>query len=114
MFALNCTNRGAAGFAGLSYPDFLDLKKNSTLFESFIIDKITGTTLSNGDCAERAVGGMVSANYFDALGVRPILRRGVRAEEASGRYAHRVTVLRYSTWKNRDQGDSHLIGNKEY
>src|SRR5207302_9913907 len=60
MFALNCTTRGAEGFTGLSYPDFLDLEKNSTLFESFIIDKITGTTLSNGDRAERAVGGMVS------------------------------------------------------
>src|SRR5438094_8499715 len=60
MFALNCTTRGAQGFTGLSYPDFLDLEKNSALFESFIIDKITGTTLSNCDRAERAVGGMVS------------------------------------------------------
>src|SRR2546428_6576517 len=78
MFALNATTRGEQGYTGLSYPDFLDLEKNSTLFESFIVDKITGTTLSNGDCAERAVGGMVSANYFDALGVRPILCPGVR------------------------------------
>ena len=29
--------------------------------------------LSIGDRAERAAGSMVSANYFDALGVRPIL-----------------------------------------
>src|SRR5207237_2521793 len=66
MFALNCTTRGAEGFTGLSYPDFLDLEKNSTLFESFIIDKITGTTLSNGDRAERAVGGMVCETDFNA------------------------------------------------
>src|SRR6184192_1850783 len=114
MFALNCTTRDAEGFTGLSYPDFLDLKKNSTLFESFIIDKITGTTLSNGDRAERAVGGMVSANYFDALGVRPILGRGFRPEEGTGRNAHPVTVISYMTWKNRYKGDPDIIGKTQY
>src|SRR5439155_774919 len=114
MFALNCTTRGAEGFTGLSYPDFLDLQKNSTLFESFIIDKITGTTLSNGDRAERAVGGMVSANYFDALGVRPILGRGFRPEEGTGRNAHPVTVISYMTWKNRYKGDPDIIGKTQY
>src|SRR3989442_6058788 len=114
MFALNCTTRGAQGFTGLSYPDFLDLEKNSTLFESFIIDKITGTTLSNGDRAERAVGGMVSANYFDALGVRPILWRGFRPEEGTGRNAHPVTVISYMTWKNRYKGDPDVVGKTQY
>src|SRR5881397_1371132 len=114
MFALNCTTRGAEGFTGLSYPDFLDFQKNSTLFESFIIDKITGTTLSNGDRAERAVGGMVSANYFDALGVRPILGRGFRPEEGIGRNAHPVTVISYMTWQNRYKGDPDIIGKTQY
>src|SRR5947208_10808777 len=67
MFALNATTRGQQGYTGLSYPDFLDFQKNSTLFESFIVDKITGTTLSVGDRAERASGAVVSANYFDAF-----------------------------------------------
>src|SRR5213083_2839284 len=114
MFALNCTTRGAQGFTGLSYPDFLDLEKNSTLFESFIIDKITGTTLSNGDRAERAVGGMVSANYFDALGVRPILGRGFRPEEGTGRNAHPVVVISYRTWRDRYKSDPEIIGKTQY
>src|SRR3989440_4855535 len=110
MFALNCTTRGAQGFTGLSYPDFLDFEKNSTLFDSFIVDRITGTTLSNGDRAERAVGGIVSANYFGALGVRPILGRGFRPEEGSGRNAHPVTVISYMTWQERYGGDPNIIG----
>src|SRR6184192_1775153 len=114
MFALGGTTRGVAEGNSLSYPDFLDFEKNSTLFESFIIDKITGTTLSNGDRAERAVGGMVSANYFDALGVRPILGRGFRPEEGTGRNAHPVTVISYMTWKNRYQGDPNIIGKTQY
>src|SRR5438105_4255274 len=113
MVALSGTVRGGER-SGLSYPDFLDLEKNSTLFESFIIDKITGTTLSNGDRAERAVGGMVSANYFDALGVRPILGRGFRPEEGMGRNAHPVTVISYMTWKNRYKSDPDIVGKTQF
>src|SRR5437762_528429 len=114
MFALGGTTRGATEGHGLSYPDFVDLEKNSTLFESFIIDKITGTTLSVGDRAERATGGMVSANYFDALGVRPILGRGFRPEEGTGRNAHPVTVISYLTWQDRYKGDREIIGRTQY
>jgi macrolide transport system ATP-binding/permease protein len=114
MFALNATTRGENGYTGLSYPEFLDYEKNSTLFESFIIDKITGTTLSVGDRAERASGAIVSANYFDALGVRPILGRGFRPEEGEGRNAHPVTVIGYRTWKDRYGGDPNIIGRTQY
>src|ERR1700757_1264761 len=114
MFALNATTRGENGYTGLSYPEFLDYQKNSTLFESFIVDKITGTTLSVGDRAERASGAIVSANYFDALGVRPILGRGFRPEEGEGRNAHPVTVIGYQTWKDRYGGDPNIIGRTQY
>ena len=110
MFALNATTRGQTGFTGLSYPDFLDYEKDSTLFESFIVDRITGTTLSVGDRAERASGAIVSANYFDALGVKPILGRGFRPEEGAGRNAHPVTVIGYKTWKDRYGGDPNIVG----
>jgi predicted permease len=114
MFALIGTTRGVPGHNGLSYPDFVDLEKNSTLFESFIIDRITGTTLSVGDRAERAAVGIVSANYFDALGVRPILGRGFRPEEGTGRNAHPVTVIAYRTWKDRYNFDPTIIGRTQF
>jgi macrolide transport system ATP-binding/permease protein len=114
MFALIGTTRGVPGHNGLSYPDFVDLEKNSTLFESFIIDRITGTTLSVGDRAERATVGIVSTNYFDALGVRPILGRGLRPEEATGRNAHPVTVIAYRTWRDRYNSDPNIIGRTQY
>ncbi len=114
MFALGGTTRGATEGHGLSYPDFVDLEKNSTLFESFIIDRIVGTTLSVGDRAERASGGIVSANYFDALGVRPMLGRGFRPEEGTGRNAHPVTVISYLTWQDRYKGDPEIIGKTQY
>jgi macrolide transport system ATP-binding/permease protein len=114
MFALNATTRGENGYTGLSYPELLDYAKDSTLFESFIVDKITGTTLSVGDRAERASGAIVSANYFDALGVQPILGRGFRQEEGEGRNAHPVTVISYRTWQDRYAGDPNIIGRTQY
>ena len=114
MFALVGTARGVPGHNGLSYPDFVDLEKNSTLFESFIIDRISGTTLSVGDRAERAAVGIVSANYFNALGVQPILGRGFRPEEGIGRNAHPVTVISYRTWKDRYKGDPVIIGKAQF
>jgi macrolide transport system ATP-binding/permease protein len=114
MFALIGTTRGVEGHNGLSYPDFLDFEKNSTLFESLIVDRIMGTSLSVGDRAEWASGGIVSANYFDALGLRPMLGRGFRPEEGTGRNAHPVTVISYRTWKDRYDFDPNIIGRTQY
>jgi macrolide transport system ATP-binding/permease protein len=116
MVAITGTARSASGANrdALSYPDFLDFQKNCTLFDSFIVDRITGTTLSVGDRAERAVGAIVSANYFDALRVRPIMGRGFKPEEDTGRNAHPVTVISYETWKNRYKGDPEIIGKTQY
>src|SRR5207237_7567967 len=93
---------------------FVYLERSSTLLESFIIDRITGTTLSVGDRAERASVGIVSANYFDALGVRPILGRGFRADEGTGRNAHPVTVISYRIWKDRYNFDPNIIGRTQF
>jgi predicted permease len=110
LFAVTGTNRGAPGNTDVSWPDWLDLQRNSTLVEAFIGEKITGTTLSIGDRAERASGSMVSANYFDAIGVRPLLGRGFEPGEDAGRNAHPVTVISYQMWQDRFRGDPSIIG----
>lgn len=110
LFAVTGTNRGAAGHTDVSWPDWLDLQRNSTLVAAFIGEKITGTTLSTGDRAERTTGSMVSANYFDAIGVRPILGRGFQTGEDAGRNAHPVTVISYQMWQDRFHGDPSILG----
>jgi macrolide transport system ATP-binding/permease protein len=110
LLALTGTARSEAGNTGLSWPDFIDLRRNCTLFDSFFVSKITGTTLSIGDRAERATGSIVSDNYFDALGVHPILGRGFEPGEDSGRNAHPVTIISYQLWKGRFNGDPQIIG----
>jgi predicted permease len=94
----------------LSWPDFVDLRKNSTLVQAFIADRIVSTTLSIGARAQRATGSVVSANYFQALGVRPILGRAFDPSDEIGRNAHPVTVISYQAWKDRYGGDPNIIG----
>ena len=110
LLALTGTARGEVGPTDLSWPDFLDLQKSCTLFDSFFVSQITGTTLSIGDRADRTVGSIVSANYFDAIGVHPILGRGFEPGEDSGRNAHPVTVISYQLWQGRFKGDPQIVG----
>jgi macrolide transport system ATP-binding/permease protein len=110
LLALTGTARGESGPTGTSWPDLLDLERNCTLIDSFIVTKIMGTTLSIGDRAEVTTGSIVSANYFDAIGVHPILGRGFEPGEDSGRNAHPVTVISYQLWQGRFKGDPQIIG----
>jgi macrolide transport system ATP-binding/permease protein len=110
LVALGGTAPGEAGGTPISWPDFLDLQKHCTLEDSFIVTKIMGTTLSLGDRAERTIGSIVSANYFDAIGVHPILGRGFAPGEDVGSNAHPVTVIGYQLWKSRFKGDPGIIG----
>src|SRR6266705_2070545 len=71
LFALTGTARGESEPTGISWPDLLDLQRSCTLFDSFIVTKIMGTTLSIGYRAEVTTGSIVSATYFDAIGVHP-------------------------------------------
>jgi predicted permease len=99
-----------SGYEAVSWPDFLDYQRSCTLFDAFIADKIVGTTLSVGDKAERMAGSVVSSNYFDALGVHPILGRGFQPEEDVGRNAHPLTVISYWVWKEKFHNDPGVIG----
>src|SRR5229473_686007 len=110
LFAITGTARGEAGPTDISWPDILDLQKSCTLVDSFIVTKIMGTTLSLGDRAERTIGSIVSANYFDAIGVHPILGRGFEPGEDVGSKAHPVTVISYQLWQSRFKSDPAIIG----
>src|SRR5205814_2108400 len=88
MVVIAGTNRGEGGRTGLSWPDFRELRDGARLFDAFVVNRITGTTLSNGDRAERIPGQIVSSNYFGAIGVRPLLGRGFTPDEDAGQNAH--------------------------
>ena len=110
LFAMVGTSNGGTERDDVSWPDFVDLRRSTTLFDAFLAEKITGTTLSVGDRAERVTGSMVSANYFDALGVKPALGRTFQPAEETGRNAHPVVVISHQLWQRRFNGDPAIVG----
>jgi predicted permease len=110
LVAIGGTSRDEPEGTSLSWPDFQDLQRSCTLCETLFVSKITGTTLSIGDRAERTTGSIVSANYFDAIAVPPVLGRGFLPGEDSGQSAHPVVVISYQLWQRRFRGDPQIIG----
>jgi putative ABC transport system permease protein len=82
-----------------SWPDLLDVRRSCTLCETLFVSNITGATLNIGERAQVITGSIVSANYFDAIGVHPILGRGFDPGEDIGRNAHPIVVISYHLWQ---------------
>lgn len=110
LVAIGGTSPGEEQGGPLSWPDYLDLQRSCTLCETTFVTKITGGTLSIGERAEVTTGSIVSANYFDAIGVHPILGRGFQPGEDVGRNSHPVIVISYQLWQSRFKGDPQIIG----
>jgi macrolide transport system ATP-binding/permease protein len=98
------------GRTDVSWPDFVDLRRNCTLVDAFIAEHIFRTTLTIGTRAEGATASIVSGNYFRALGIRPVLGRVFGPSDEIGRKAHAVTVISYQCWRERYSGDPAIIG----
>jgi predicted permease len=110
LLALAGTALGESGPTPISWPDFLDLQRSCTLCDGFFVSKITSSTLNVGERAETTTGSIVSANYFDAIGVHPILGRGFQPGEGVGSNAHPVAVISYQLWQSRFKSDPQIVG----
>ena len=111
VFVIAGTAPEATKGTGMSWPDFQDLARSATTVEALIADRITGATLGLIDQkAERAPGSLVSANYFSALGVKPVLGRGFEPGEDVGRNAHPVVVISYQLWQRRFANSPKAVG----
>jgi predicted permease len=83
-------------------------QQNHTLAGVVEYHSMTFTLLGNGD-PERVTTGVVSANFFDLLGVQPMLGRSFReSDEAHG--ADAVLIVSNGYWKEKLGGDPKVIG----
>ncbi|HXQ98423.1 MAG TPA: ABC transporter permease [Candidatus Limnocylindrales bacterium] len=94
----------------LSYPDFKDLRAANHSFTDITAFSLWPVGLSGQGKPEREWGTVVTANYFDVLGVRPILGRGFLPSEDSAAKGVAVAVISYRLWKNHFGGDLSIIG----
>jgi putative ABC transport system permease protein len=93
----------------VSLANFLDWRKSvDTITHLAAIQWWDANLVDRGD-PERLAGFMVSADFFEAIGVRPALGRGfVRDDETFGR--HHVVVISDALWQRRFDGDPAIVG----
>ncbi|MGO9436705.1 MAG: ABC transporter permease [Terracidiphilus sp.] len=95
----------------LSYLDYRDLRERSHSFAGILAYHHDWIALTHaGAMPERIYIGNVSWNYFDVLGVKPVLGRFFLPEEETRPDAVPYVVLSYSTWKTRFAGDPAIVG----
>ncbi|HYE88063.1 MAG TPA: ABC transporter permease, partial [Vicinamibacterales bacterium] len=92
-----------------SYPDYQDFSRESKLIKGFIgrDDLSVGIVIDRE--AERAWSEIVTANYFDVMGVPMALGRGFVAEEGRPGTTG-ATVISHAYWLGRFNGDPSVIG----
>ncbi|HUJ41530.1 MAG TPA: ABC transporter permease [Candidatus Acidoferrales bacterium] len=93
-----------------SWRDFQDLRSRSHTFSGLIAFGIRPMNLTGIGKPLHVWGTAVTANYFDVLGVHPLLGRGFLPAEDRAPGAAPVVVLSYALWQKRFGGDPQLVG----
>ncbi|HTS13571.1 MAG TPA: ABC transporter permease [Candidatus Limnocylindrales bacterium] len=90
-------------------PDFLDWQAQNHVFSGMaaIFDE-RDTMTGNGEPQEIVAQG-VTGNFFDVLGVRPLIGNGFTKENTQ-RGHDNVVVLSYGFWQERFGGDPNIVG----
>ncbi len=95
--------------AGVSVKEVNDFRAQTESLDAVVeYHQMSFNMLGRGE-ASRVQTGVVSANFFDVLGVSPILGRTFRADDDS-KNAPAVLVLSYAYWQNTLGGDPGIVG----
>ena len=93
----------------VSAGDFHDWRENLKSFDHLVSHVWWTGNVTGGERPERVLGMQVSADYFEALGLRPALGRTfVAGEDTPGH--DRVVLLSWGLWQRRFGGDTGVLG----
>ena len=92
-----------------SYKEICDYRDRNHTLAGVVEHHTMNFLLIGKDSAERVDTAVVSANFFDVLGVRPILGRTfVAKDDVPGSPA--VLILTYKYWQTHQNGDPNIVG----
>jgi predicted permease len=92
---------------GVSAPRYMHYREGQTQFESIAGESFFAFTLTGQGDPVQVFGGRLTSNYFDVLGVHPILGRNFLPQEEEGAD---VALITKSFWQKRLGGDPNVIG----
>jgi len=97
------------GWNSLSPADYLDWKTSSHSFQEFAAWEYGGANLTGKGDPENLEGALVSANFFDTLGVEPAMGRPFLPQEEQAGHDHEA-ILSYGLWQRRFGSDPKIVG----
>ncbi|HEV3410750.1 MAG TPA: ABC transporter permease [Chthoniobacterales bacterium] len=92
-----------------SFPDFFDYRAQSQSFSHMAAYSGAGTVLGTGASAQELDGVAVDGDFFDVLGVKPMLGRAFTAEEAKVG-APNIIVFGHGVWQRAFGSDPKIVG----
>ncbi|HEY2713710.1 MAG TPA: ABC transporter permease [Chthoniobacterales bacterium] len=92
-----------------SFPNFHDYRAQSRSFTGMAAYTGAGAVLTGVGEAQELTGVAVDGDFFDVLGVQPVIGRGFTAEEAKVGAPY-VVVLSYDTWQHAFAGNASIVG----
>lgn len=93
-------------FSYLNYKDFRDRGKNVIDIAAY---RFVPLSMNHQGQNKRLWGYLVSGNYFDMLGIKPIRGRWFSPEEDLTPGSHPVVVISYSCWQTKFGADPQII-----
>ena len=95
---------------GFTYPDIEAMREGQQTLTGIAACNFAQMSLTGKGKPERVWGMVASANYFDVLGVRPILGRGFLPSEDEKPGGAPVAVISYRLWQMRFGAKPDIVG----
>ena len=89
-------------FHGFSYPTYLDIREQNTVFSDVMGFNLTLIGLGQKGDTRRAFSAIVTSNYFSVLGVPLARGRAFLPEEETPGHNAPVAIVSYSYWQKHD------------
>ena len=93
-----------------SHYDYVYYRDNNSVFADVAGFGLEVASLGSGQESQMVIGEVVSGNYFDVLGVRPLLGRFFAPEEDATPGTHPVVVVSEALWRGRFGSDPEILG----
>ncbi|MBU6401613.1 MAG: ABC transporter permease [Verrucomicrobia bacterium] len=107
-----CSTHRSTQYDTVSYLDLQDYARLTNIFSGVIGSQETPACLQVDDKLLWAYGEIVTANFFDVLGVKPFLGRTFLPEEETKPGGQPVLVLGHGFWQRQFGADPGVIGRK--
>jgi putative ABC transport system permease protein len=93
-----------------SYPMYKDLRDHNQVFQGMLATDKAQVGVSWRNQAESKEAEVVTGNYFQLLGLKPVLGRLLTQQDDTAKNANPVVVLSYGYWKTRFGAARDVVG----